>query len=75
MRGYGHGGAHADDRRRYNFMRLTMIRSAMAGAMSGGAICEAVDYLADGGYIEIRTAAENAPRAWQTSRWKAWSSS
>ena len=45
----------------YNFMRLTMIRSAMAGAMSGGAICEAVDYLADGGYIEIRTAAEKRP--------------
>lgn len=45
----------------YNFMRLTMIRSAMAGAMSGGAICEAVDYLADGGYIEVRTAAERRP--------------
>lgn len=57
----------------YEFLRLTAIRSVMAGGMSTGAICSAVDYLADGGYIEVRTAAERAPRrAWRTSRWKAW---
>ena len=41
----------------YEFLRLTAIRSGM----SNGAICSAVDYLADGGYIEVRTAAERRP--------------
>ena len=45
----------------YEFLRLTAIRSVMAGGMSNGAICSAVDYLADGGYLEVRTAAERRP--------------
>lgn len=56
----------------YEFLRLTAIRSVMAGGMSTGAICSAVDYLAAVDTSRCARQRSGAPRAWRTSRWKAW---
>lgn len=45
----------------FQFTRLTSIRDATVGSMSRRALCDAVDYLTDGGYIELRTSAEGRP--------------
>lgn len=44
----------------YQYTRLRSLHLALAGGMSRGAMCSAVNYLSDSGYLDVRTAEGHA---------------
>lgn len=45
----------------YQYLRLRVLQTALADSMGRAAMCSAINYLADSGYILVRTVDEHAP--------------
>ena len=45
----------------YKYLKLRSLLLALAGSMERGALCRSVNYLADSGYLAVRSIEDKAP--------------